>query len=89
MPHPKQGYRLANGDRCPSVTTIIGRFKESGALIQWAYKRGTEHGLGGTRPPTVKDANGVIYNLSDPAFIPAPGRMSAGSAAVVCPVQGQ
>lgn len=42
MPTPKAGYRLADGTQVPGVTTIIGRFKESGALIQWAYKRGKE-----------------------------------------------
>lgn len=30
------GYHLKDGSRVPSVTTIIGRFKESGALIHWA-----------------------------------------------------
>lgn len=39
---PKQVYRLADGSRCPGVTTIIGRFKESGALINWAYKQGLD-----------------------------------------------
>lgn len=42
MPHPKQGYSLANGTKVPGTTTIIGRFKESGALIAWAYKRGKD-----------------------------------------------
>jgi len=39
MPTPKQGYYL-NSERLPSVTTIIGRFKDSGALIKWAYNQG-------------------------------------------------
>lgn len=39
MPTPKQGYFL-DGERLPSVTTVIGRFKDSGALIKWAYERG-------------------------------------------------
>jgi hypothetical protein len=42
MPHPKEGYRLKDGTRVPGTTTIIGRFKESGALIAWAYKRGKD-----------------------------------------------
>lgn len=42
MPHPKDGYRLKNGTKVPGTTTIIGRFKESGALIAWAYKRGKD-----------------------------------------------
>ncbi|MGH6794635.1 MAG: PD-(D/E)XK nuclease family protein [Methylocella sp.] len=40
MPHPKSGYFLANGAKCPGTTTIIGRFKDSGALIKWAYDQG-------------------------------------------------
>lgn len=40
MAHPKGGYRLANGDRCPGVTTVIGRFKESGGLMYWAWDQG-------------------------------------------------
>lgn len=38
---PKQ-YRLANGDRVPGVTTITGRFKDSGGLIHWAWTQGIE-----------------------------------------------
>lgn len=39
---PTKGCRLKDGSRVPSVTTILGRFKESGGLIQWAYKQGLE-----------------------------------------------
>ena len=42
MAHPECGYRDADGKRIPGVTTVIGRFKESGALIRWAYNRGKE-----------------------------------------------
>ena len=31
-----------DGKRVPSVTTILGRWKESGGLIHWAWKLGTE-----------------------------------------------
>jgi len=40
MPTPRAGYFLADGTKVPSVTTILGRFKESGALMQWAFKQG-------------------------------------------------
>ena len=30
------------GNRLPSVTTIIGRFKESGGLLYWANQQGLE-----------------------------------------------
>ena len=36
---PKNGYRL-DGDPVPGVTTVLGRFKDSGGLIRWAYKQG-------------------------------------------------
>lgn len=40
MPHPKGGYKLKNGTKVPGVTTIIGRFKDSGALLWWAFEQG-------------------------------------------------
>jgi hypothetical protein len=39
---PTANYKTKDGQRVPGVTTIIGRFKESGALIAWAYNRGKE-----------------------------------------------
>jgi len=35
-------YRVADGTRVPGVTTITGRFRDSGALIYWAWKQGSE-----------------------------------------------
>lgn len=40
MPSPRKGYYLKDETRVPSVTTIIGRFKESGGLIHWAWDLG-------------------------------------------------
>lgn len=37
----KGGYWL-DGERLPSVTTILSRFKESGALLYWAWNEGRE-----------------------------------------------
>lgn len=34
------GYFTSDGNRVPSVTTIISRFKDSGALIWWAWDLG-------------------------------------------------
>lgn len=42
MPTPTKGYFNKQGQRLPGTTTILGRFKESGALIAWAYKRGKD-----------------------------------------------
>ena len=59
MPTPSQGYRAADGKRIPSVTTIISRFKDSGALMKWAYSTGREHGrleaLGQEAPASLYD----------------------------------
>lgn len=43
MPTPRAGYRLKDGTRVPGTTTIVGRYKDSGALINWAYRQGKEH----------------------------------------------
>jgi hypothetical protein len=40
MATPKEGYKLKDGSKVPGTTTIIGRFKESGGLLQWAFKQG-------------------------------------------------
>lgn len=42
MPHPRKGYFLADGTKVPGTTTILARFKDSGALIRWAWKRGKD-----------------------------------------------
>ncbi len=36
------GYYTEDGKRVPGVTTILGRFKESGGLIHWAWTEGKE-----------------------------------------------
>ena len=33
-------YITQDGTRVPGVTTLLGRFKESGPLLQWAFKQG-------------------------------------------------
>ena len=47
MARPKGGYRLKNNERVIGVTTAIGRFKDSGALLWWAFAQGklAEQGL--------------------------------------------
>jgi len=44
VPTPRQGYKAADGKKIPSVTTIL-KIKDPGALINWAYKQGREHGV--------------------------------------------
>ena len=38
----KGGYHLGAGTRVPSVTTVLSRFKDSGALIRWAFNCGRD-----------------------------------------------
>lgn len=40
MARPYVGYKNAAGEKIPGTTTVIGRFKESGGLLQWAFKQG-------------------------------------------------
>ena len=40
LPTPKAGYRLKSGKQIPGVTTILGRFKDSGGLLYWAFAQG-------------------------------------------------
>lgn len=40
MPTPRAGYHLADGTKVPGVTTILNRWKDSGGLLQWAFKQG-------------------------------------------------
>lgn len=42
MPTPAKGYFTRDGRRVPSVTTIIGRFKDSDRLMFWAFRQGKE-----------------------------------------------
>ncbi|HYF29437.1 MAG TPA: PD-(D/E)XK nuclease family protein [Candidatus Paceibacterota bacterium] len=42
MPTAKKGYYLASGERVPSVTTVLSRFKDAGGLIHWAWALGKE-----------------------------------------------
>jgi len=42
MATPKQGYFNKEGKRISGVTTILGRFKECGGLIHWAWDLGKQ-----------------------------------------------
>lgn len=39
---PRITYRTADGKRVPSVTTVLGKFKDPGALMWWAWNEGME-----------------------------------------------
>lgn len=40
MPTPRLGYYAKNGEKLPSVTQILNRWKDSGGLLQWAFAVG-------------------------------------------------
>jgi hypothetical protein len=40
MATPKAGYFLSDGSKVPGTTTVIGRFKDSGGLLFWAFEQG-------------------------------------------------
>lgn len=46
MPTPSEGYHW-QGDRLPGTTTVIGRYKESGGLIWWAWEEGYKQAKAG------------------------------------------
>lgn len=71
MPTPRAGYRVADGTKVPSVTTILGRFKDSGALMKWAYTTGREHGrleaLGKEAPTSLYEVSGKAADIGTAA----------------------
>lgn len=72
MARPVAGYRNAVGEKIPGVTTVLGRFKESGGLLHWAYKTGRTHGyaegigkpIPGASLYTERDDAGTAGNLA-------------------------
>lgn len=40
MPTQHKGYFTKDGKRVPSVTTVLGRFKDAGPLMYWAWECG-------------------------------------------------
>jgi len=65
MATPKKGYWI-DGKRLPSVTTVLGRFKESGALMHWAFSQGLEQGEAIGRDPDNAEAPN-LYKKRDEA----------------------
>ncbi len=45
MGRPVSGYYLKSGERVPSVTEILGKFKNADPLVGWAFKLGKEAGI--------------------------------------------
>ena len=60
---PTQIYRLKDGTRVPGTTTIIGKFKESGGLIHWAWDLGMQGIDYNERRDKAADAGTVAHAL--------------------------
>lgn len=61
MATSRTGYKLADGTKVPSVTTIL-KIKDPGALLLWAYKTGRAHGV---LDGQGKDAPAGLYEGND------------------------
>ena len=63
MATSRTGYKLADGTKVPSVTTIL-KIKDPGALLLWAYKTGRAHGVlegqGKEAPAGLYDGNDAL-----------------------------
>jgi hypothetical protein len=45
MGRPVSGYYTKDGTRVPSVTEVLGKFKNADPLVGWAFKLGKESGI--------------------------------------------
>jgi hypothetical protein len=61
MATARYGYKLADGTKVPSVTTVL-KIKDPGALLNWAYKTGRAHGV---LEGQGKEAPGGLYEGND------------------------
>jgi hypothetical protein len=82
MPTPKSGYWNASGGRLPSVTTILSRFKDSGALMKWAYTTGRDHGRleaqGHVVPTSLYDVSGKAADIGTAAHAMVEASINGG-----------
>lgn len=62
MPTPAKGYRLRDGTRVPGVTTVLGRFKDSGGLIHWSWALAHE---------PLDRIRAILRNGADPSAVAA------------------
>lgn len=56
----KPAYIDSSGAVVPSVTTILSRFKDSGGLLFWAFKKGMTYGLAGESGAKLYDDTGAL-----------------------------
>lgn len=76
MPTPKYGYSV-NGIKVPSVTTIIGRYKDASGLFRWIYNCGTrneDYKLAGRKAANIGTAvhDAIERNIKGEQQVPNP-----------------
>jgi len=69
-----QAYKLASGVRVPGVTTIVGRWKDSGGLIHWAWQQGIDGKNYRETRDNAADAGGIAHDMIEADILgkPAP-----------------
>lgn len=74
VPKPVSGggrpstYKLADGTRVPSCTTITGRFKNAGGLIHWAWEQGRDGKDFRETRDNAADAGGIAHDMIEAAI---------------------
>ena len=76
MPTPRQGYSL-NGKKVPSVTTVIGRYKDASGLFRWIWNCGKDqrdYKLEGRRAADIGTAthDAIERNILNQPQVPNP-----------------
>jgi len=69
MGRPSQGYHNAAGDKIPGTTTVIGRFKDSGGLIQWLTRLAAIMSACGTRQEAPRHLYDVVEKAGEAGTI--------------------
>jgi hypothetical protein len=67
-----QSYKTADGKRVPGVTTIVGRFKDSGGLIHWAWQQGIDGKNYRETRDNAADAGGIAHDMIEADILGKP-----------------
>lgn len=65
MPTPKKGYKNHLGVVIPGTTSIIGRFKDAGPLMHWAWQQGLEGRNYRDTSGRAADVGTVVHDMID------------------------
>ena len=78
MSRPKGGYKLADGTKVPGVTTVIGKLKDAGPLMYWAWQQGVEGKDFRETRDAAASAGTVVHAFWPVGCRPASGRLERG-----------